>query len=78
MAYIECILTVFQPSHEARHGEWEELDKSAREGHIQSGLHLRKGSRYRMKVAGVNGADLAAPYETKGITIDPTPPVVYK
>ena len=57
-------------------GSWVQLASSALTTYRQDGLTLTLGHRYSVRVAAVNGAGLLSAYETDGVLVDITEPVV--
>ena len=61
----------------AIYGEWLNLGTDVTINHYtQTGLSLHQGGVYSMRVGAVNKAGFVAAFETDGVVIDTTPPVV--
>ena len=59
------------------HGEWLNLDEDVDITHYtQAGLTLHQGGIYSTRVGAVNKAGFVAAFETDGVIIDITPPIV--
>lgn len=59
------------------HGEWQNLGSDVTiQLYTQTGLTLHQGGTYSMRVGAVNKAGFVAAFETDGVVIDTTPPVV--
>ncbi|KAL8609977.1 hypothetical protein ACOMHN_029470 [Nucella lapillus] len=56
---------------------WAELPKGGPQKSVSvMGLSLTPGLRYYLRVGAVNGAGSVATYDTDGVLVDPTPPVM--
>ncbi|XP_013400547.1 uncharacterized protein LOC106166509 [Lingula anatina] len=82
---LEYRVTVFQSYHGQKQRFWpyDQRDKSytMEDGEKQfifnkSSLKLDNGAKYSLHVTAINRALLSANYETKGVTVDTTPPVI--
>ena len=59
------------------HGEWLNLDEDVDITHYtQAGLTLHQGGIYSTRVGAVNKAGFVAAFETDGVIVDITPPIV--
>ena len=56
--------------------EWKELAGGDLTSFTWTGLTLRNGARYTMRVGAVNHAGFLASFETNGVIIDVIPPIV--
>ena len=56
--------------------EWKELAGGDLTSYTGTGLTLRNGARYTMRVGAINHAGFLASFETNGVVIDVTPPLV--
>ena len=56
--------------------EWKELAGGDLTSYTWTGLTLRNGARYTMRVGAINHAGFLASFETNGVIIDVTPPLV--
>ncbi|VDI54125.1 Hypothetical predicted protein [Mytilus galloprovincialis] len=62
----------------AIYGEWLNLGTDVTINHYtQTGLSLHQGGVYSMRVGAVNKAGFVAAFETDGVVIDTTPPVMH-
>ncbi|KAK7494165.1 hypothetical protein BaRGS_00014638, partial [Batillaria attramentaria] len=62
--------------HPATRNTWVELASGPRSGLEVTGLTLTPGLRYSLRVAAVNNAGAVATYDTNGVIVDDTPPVM--
>ena len=61
----------------AMHSEWLNLGEDVDINHYtQTGLTLHQGGIYSTRIGAVNKAGFVAAFETDGVVIDITPPVV--
>ncbi|KAK3612537.1 hypothetical protein CHS0354_024514 [Potamilus streckersoni] len=63
------------PAHD---GSWVELkNDTSITSYTQTGLHLSAGAHYSLRVGAVNQAGFVAAYDTNGVIVDNTPPVIH-
>ena len=56
---------------------WQNLTGSALTDHTQTGLSLKEGGKYSMRVGALNKAGFLASFETNGVIVDSSEPMVY-
>ncbi|KAI8485717.1 hypothetical protein Bbelb_365510, partial [Branchiostoma belcheri] len=77
MAIIQTMHGTKQQTFPGKFGEiWKLLYAPDLSHHTQGDLTLTAGAHYHTRVAAVNRAKLSAPYETDGITVDPSAPAM--
>ena len=55
---------------------WKNLNDSSLTSYTWTGLSLQEGARYSLRVGAVNHAGFLAAFETNGVVIDISPPLV--
>ena len=55
---------------------WQNLTGSALTDHTQTGLSLKEGGKYSMRVGALNKAGFLASFETNGVIVDSSEPMV--
>ena len=55
---------------------WKEISDNTATAHTWTGLTLREGARYSVRVGAINNAGYLASFETNGVVIDTSPPIV--
>lgn len=55
---------------------WKEISDKTATAHTWTGLTLREGARYSVRVGAINNAGYLASFETNGVVIDTSPPIV--
>ncbi|KAK3104702.1 hypothetical protein FSP39_008103 [Pinctada imbricata] len=61
----------------ATRNEWVNLTGSTLTSHTETGLSLREGGKYSMRVGALNKAGFLASFETNGVIIDQSDPMIY-
>lgn len=68
-----CFLSIL---FEVVRNEWKDLPSGDMTSYTWTGLSLRNGARYTMRVGAINHAGFLASFETNGVVIDITLPMV--
>ena len=55
---------------------WKEISDKTATAHTWTGLTLKEGARYSVRVGAINNAGYLASFETNGVVIDTSPPIV--
>lgn len=67
---------MFIDQFEVVRSEWKDLPSGDMTSYTWTGLSLRNGARYTVRVGAINHAGFLASFETNGVVIDITPPMV--
>ena len=67
---------LYSTLHAAIRNNWKEISDKTATAHTWTGLTLREGARYSVRVGAINNAGYLASFETNGVVIDTSPPIV--